>query len=56
LLTNPIHRSDLLAHPTLANAEVLRMPAGSNPSYLTPQQWSALRDLIAPEDLGAAGR
>ena len=39
----PVLRNDLLDHPVLGGAEVLRMPAGSNPSYLTREQLDALR-------------
>ena len=38
----PVLRADLLAHPVLRHAEVLRMPAGSNPSFLTRVQLDAL--------------
>jgi hypothetical protein len=38
-----IQRLELLDHPTLAGIEVLRMPAGSNPSYLDVEQYDALR-------------
>jgi hypothetical protein len=37
-----VPRSDLLADPTFAGLEVLRMPAGSNPSYLDATQYAAL--------------
>lgn len=39
----PILRSWLLQHPALSRLEVLTMPAGSNPSYLTRDQVSELR-------------
>ncbi|WP_110180947.1 hypothetical protein [Nocardioides solisilvae] len=42
-LAEPVPRAALLAHPVLAHAEVLRMPAGSNPSYLTVDQLAVLR-------------
>ena len=42
LLAEPVPRADLLADPGFADAEVLRVPAGSNPSYLTPAQHAAL--------------
>ena len=38
-----IHRTDILDHPMLASIEVLRMPAGSNPSYLDTEQYHALQ-------------
>jgi len=40
----PVPRSWLLGHPLLSRAEVVRMPAGSNPSYLTVEQLRALQD------------
>jgi hypothetical protein len=43
-LAEPVDRADLLADPVLREAEVLRMPAGSNPSWLSAAQFSALRD------------
>jgi hypothetical protein len=41
-LTDPLLRSELVAHPDLGSLEVLRMPAGSNPSYVTPEQLEVL--------------
>ena len=38
-----IQRKELLDHPTLSAIEVLRMPAGSNPSYLDALQYAALQ-------------
>ena len=43
-LEAPVPRVELLAHPLLAQLEVLRMPAGSNPSYVTEEQLEALRE------------
>ncbi len=42
LLPAPVPRTELLADPAARDAEVLRMPAGSNPSYLTPAQYAAV--------------
>jgi hypothetical protein len=42
LLTDPVDRVDLLADPAASEAEVLRMPAGSNPSWLTRRQFAAV--------------
>jgi hypothetical protein len=42
LLGRPVPRSDLLADPAARDAEVLRMPAGSNPSWLTDRQYAAV--------------
>jgi hypothetical protein len=44
-LTDPLPRSELLAHPGLAALEVLRMPAGSNPSFVTPAQLEVLVEM-----------
>jgi hypothetical protein len=41
-LERPVARADLW-HSAFADAEVLRMPAGSNPSYLTERQLAAVR-------------
>lgn len=41
-LDDPLLRSELVGHPDLAAMEVLRMPAGSNPSYVTPEQLAVL--------------
>ena len=40
----PVTREEIRAHPGLASIEVLRMPAGSNPSYLDLEQYGALVD------------
>ncbi|MBT0773702.1 hypothetical protein KIH74_32455 [Kineosporia sp. J2-2] len=37
-------RALLRADPRLARAEVLRQPMGSNPSFLTPEEFAALRE------------
>ncbi len=39
-----VTREQVLAVPGLAGAEVLRMPAGSNPSYLDLEQYLALQE------------
>lgn len=43
LLEVPVLRVELRLHPELAGLEVLRMPAGSNPSFVTRAQLDALR-------------
>lgn len=53
-LAEPVPRAELLAEPGLRDLEVLRMPAGSNPSYVTPEQLALLGGL-SPE-LGALAR
>lgn len=42
-LDPPVLREELRAHPALHLIEVLRMPAGSNPSYLTRTELDELR-------------
>lgn len=54
-LAAPVPRSDLLGHPAFAATEVLRVPAGSNPSFLRPDETAALIDLLDAADLRAAG-
>lgn len=41
-LREPLLRSELVGHPELSSLEVLRMPAGSNPSYVTRAQLALL--------------
>jgi hypothetical protein len=41
-LAEPVLRAELLADPGARDAEVLRMPAGSNPSWLSPAQYAAV--------------
>jgi hypothetical protein len=52
-LHDPLLRSELVEHPDLAGLEVLRMPAGSNPSYVTPEQLAVLAGIR--EELGRPG-
>jgi hypothetical protein len=46
LLAEPVPRADLLADPRMRAAEVLRMPAGSNPSWLSAEQFTAVLDRV----------
>ncbi|MFW3169169.1 hypothetical protein [Geodermatophilus sp. CPCC 206100] len=41
-LPSPVLRADLLGDPAAATAEVLRMPAGSNPSWLSRAEFAAV--------------
>jgi hypothetical protein len=41
-LAGPVDRAELLADPAVRDAEVLRMPAGSNPSWLSAGQFAAV--------------
>ena len=43
-LETPVLRADLVVDPVLAEIEVIRMPAGSNPSFLTRAQLAALSE------------
>jgi hypothetical protein len=56
-LTEPVDRGALLADPVTRGAEVLRMPAGSNPSWLSGAQFDAVLarvcDRNGPAPLGA---
>jgi hypothetical protein len=52
LLDEPVPRADLLADPRTRDAEVLRMPAGSNPSWLSPDQFAAVLARIGRPGLG----
>ena len=51
-LADPVARADLLADPRVRDAEVLRMPAGSNPSWLSHAQFAAVLDRVAEPGLG----
>ena len=55
LLPVPGPRDALRADPVFAGAEVLRMPAGSNPSYLSPACFAVLTDFLHPSLYPAAG-
>jgi hypothetical protein len=55
LLPDPVPRSDLLADPRMRDAEVLRMPAGSNPSWLSAGQFAAVLDRVDAHRLGRWG-
>jgi len=41
-LAEPVPRAELVADPAFRDAEVVRMPAGSNPSWLTAGQFAAV--------------
>jgi hypothetical protein len=47
-LPEPVPRAELLADPVARDAEVLRMPAGSNPSWLSPGQYAAVLAQLGP--------
>jgi hypothetical protein len=51
-LPSPVPRTDLLADPAAHDAEVLRMPAGSNPSWLSGAQYAAVLGHLPEEALG----
>ncbi|MGY1682046.1 hypothetical protein [Geodermatophilus sp. SYSU D01176] len=54
-LPAPVPRAALLADPTTRDAEVLRMAAGSNPSWLSPEQYAAVLAHLPPHPQGALG-
>lgn len=54
LLEQHVPRSVLLADHQTAGAEVLRMPAGSNPSWLSAVQYAAVLALLGPVTSSAA--
>jgi hypothetical protein len=45
-LAAQVHRSDLLGDGRFLGSEVIRMPAGSNPSYLTRDELAAVLDAM----------
>ena len=49
LLPEPLARAALLADPRTRDAEVLRMPAGSNPSWLSLAQFAVVLDRIGAD-------
>jgi hypothetical protein len=51
-LADPVARADLLADPDFRDAEVVRMPAGSNPSWLTTTQFAAVLRRAPQDRLG----
>lgn len=44
-LLDPLLRPEVVAHAGLAGMEVLRMPAGSNPSFVTHEELRVLTEL-----------
>lgn len=55
LLPDPVPRAELLVAPAFAAAEVVRMPAGSNPSWLDAAQLAAVLDQLDGGPPRAAG-
>jgi hypothetical protein len=47
LLPSPVPRAALLDDPATRDAEVLRMPAGSNPSWLSAGQYATVLGRVA---------
>ncbi len=45
-LTAAVRREEIAADPRSAGAEVLRVPQGSNPSFLTPAETAAVAELM----------
>ncbi|MGY1916444.1 hypothetical protein [Blastococcus sp. SYSU DS0973] len=53
LLHEPVPRAELIADPAFADAEVVRMAAGSNPSWLSADQFAAVLARADGPGLGA---
>ena len=53
-LAQPVDRGELLADPVAREAEVLRIPAGSNPSWLSAAQYAAVLAQLEPVRSSAA--
>ena len=51
-LAEPVPRAELIADPVFREAEVIRMPAGSNPSWLTAAQYAVVLARTGPARLG----
>ena len=51
-LAEPVPRAELVADPVFGAAEVIRMPAGSNPSWLTAAQYAVVLARTGPARLG----
>ena len=45
-LRSPVPRAELVSDPVARGAEVLRMPAGSNPSWLSAEQFAVVLDRL----------
>ena len=54
-LEEPLARAELLAEPAFAGAEVVRVPIGANPSYLTAAQLAPVLARLEPQARAAAG-
>jgi hypothetical protein len=51
-LDEPVPRVELVADPVFREAEVIRMPAGSNPSWLSAEQYAVVLARTGPARLG----
>lgn len=54
-LPTPVLRADLMQDAGFREAEFVRMAAGSNPSYLDPDQFKVVQTHLQPADMTAAG-
>lgn len=54
-LAEPLPRAELVVDPGFATAEVVRMPAGSNPSYLRAGELAPVLARLDPAAVRAAG-
>ncbi len=55
LLAEPVARAELAIDPAFAGAEVVRLPIGANPSYLTAAQLAPVLARLEPSVREAAG-
>jgi hypothetical protein len=51
-LPEPVPRAELAEDPVFGEAEVIRMPAGSNPSWLSAAQYAVVLARTGPVRLG----
>jgi hypothetical protein len=51
-LAEPVPRAELVADPVFREAEVVRMPAGSNPSWLSAAQYAVVLARTGAAHLG----
>ena len=54
-LGTPIARAELISDRRFADAEVIKMAAGSNPSYLNEAQLAAVKQRLTVPDIRQAG-
>ena len=55
-LAEPVARAELLTDVRFRGAEVVRVPVGANPSYLSGAQLAAVAERLAPAEADALAR